>query len=93
MRFKELLHAPDQASTSVGAEARRRLGRNDQVSPHLIPLLRNPTTVNIPAPIPGETDISPLGDDLAPMRGIMFGVVLSAPLWAVIAGVVWVVLR
>lgn len=93
MRFKELLQAPEQASTPAGAKARRRLGRNDQVSPHLIPLLRNPATVDIPELLPSKTGILSLDDDLAPMRGIIFGVVLSIPLWAGIAGAVWVVLR
>ena len=93
MRLKEPLHAPEQAYTPAGAKARRRLGRNDQVSPHLIPLLRNAATVDVPALLPGEAGVLSLDDDLAPMRGIIFGVVLSVPLWTGIAGVVWVLLH
>jgi len=93
MRFKELLQTAEQASTPAEIKGCRRLGRNDQVSPHLIPLLRDPAALDIPAPPPCETEAPPLDDHLAPIRGIIFGLVLSVPLWAVIAGAVWAVLR
>ncbi len=93
MRFKELLQTAEQASTPAEIKDRRRLGRNDQVNPYLIPLLRDPTAVDIPAPPPCETEALPLSDQLAPARGIAFGLVLSVPLWAVVAGAVWAVLR
>jgi len=93
MRLKELLQTAEQASTPAEIKGRRRLGRNDKVSPHLIPLLRDPAAVDIPAPPLCETETPPLSDQLAPARGIAFGLVLSVPLWAVIAGAVWAVLR
>lgn len=93
MRFKESLHTAEQAFTPTETTGRRRLGRTDRVSPHLIPLLRDPATVGIPAPPPCETEAPPLNDELASARGIAFGLVLSVPLWAVIAGAVWAVLR
>ena len=79
--------------TGSKIKGRRRPGRNDQASPHLIALLRSPATADIPMPPSGELDTPPLGDDLMPARGIIFGLALSVPLWAGIAGVVWAVLR
>ena len=93
MRFKELLQTGKQASTPAEIKDRRRLGRNYQVNPHLIPLLRNAAAVDIPAPSPCETEALPLSDQLAPARGIAFGLMLSVPLWAVVAGAVWAILR
>ncbi len=93
MRFTELLQTAEQVSPPAEIKSRRRPGRNDQASPHLIPLLRSPATADIPMPPFGELDTPPLGDDLAPVRGIIFGLALSVPLWAGIAGVVWAVLR
>ena len=92
MRFKELLQAAEQVPTPAQVKDRRRLGRSDHVDPHLIPLLRNPATKNIATPSPDEVNASPpLEDDLTPIQGIIFGVVSSVPLWAVIVGVAWVV--
>jgi len=93
MQFKELLQTAERASTPAEIKSRRRLGRNDQVSPHLIPLLRDPAAIDILAPPPCETEAPPPSDQLAPARGIAFGLVLCVPLWAVIAGAVWAVLR
>ena len=93
MLLKELPQTDEQAPTPAEIKNRRRLGRNDQVSPHLILLLRDPAAVGIPAPPPYETETLPLSDQLAPARGIAFGLVLSVPLWAVVAGAVWAVLR
>ncbi len=93
MRYKELFRTGEQASTLAGTKSRRRPGRNDQVSPHLIPLLRNPATTGIPTPLPDEADTSPLEDDLAAAKGIMFGLAMSVPLWAGIGGIMWTVLR
>jgi len=93
MQFKELLQTAERASTPAGIKGRRRPGRNDQVSPHLIPLLRDSAAVDTPAPPPYEREAPLLNDQLAPARGIAFGLALSVPLWAVIAGAVWAVLR
>ena len=94
MRFQEPTQAIEQASTPVAIKDRRRPGRNDQVSSHLIPLLRNPEAASIPAPSPGEVGTLPLGgDDLAPARGIIVGLMVSVPLWAGIVGIMRVALR
>ena len=94
MRFEELMQVIEQASTLMAIKDRRRPGRSDQASPHLIALLRNPEAANIPAPSPGEVDAPPLGsDDLASARGIVVGLVLSVPLWAGIVGVMRAALR
>ena len=93
MPFAELLQTPEQIAAPAGIDPRRHPGRNDQVSPYLIPLLRNPATMEIPAPLPGEMDTTFPCDDLAAMRGIIFGLVLSVPLWASVAGALWAVLH
>lgn len=93
MRFKELLRPAEQAPAPVEIKGRRRPGRNEQVSPHLIPLLRNPATVDIPAPLPVEIDPLPLGQDRAFIKGILVALALSVPLWAGIIGAVRAVLR
>jgi hypothetical protein len=71
--------------------SRRRPGRRDDVHPALIPLLRGTVSPNSDA----EADIiadAPLAaesmeaekDGLAPARGIIFGIALSVPIWAVL---------
>jgi len=91
MRFRELLRAAEQVPTLARVKDRRRPGRIDQVAPHLVPLLRNPATVDIPTLSPGEVNASPLKGDLTPLQGITLDIVSSVPLWAVIVGVGWVV--
>ena len=93
MRFKEFPQTAEQASNPAGIKGRRRPGRNDQVSPHLIPLLRDPAAVDILALPLCEAEAPLLDDPLALARGIVFGLALSVPLWAIIAGAIWVVLR
>ena len=92
MQLKEPFQTAEPASTAVAAKDRRRPWRNDQVSAHLIPLLRNPEadTLTLPA---GDADPPPPGDDLRPARGIIVGSLLSLPLWAGIAAVVRAALR
>ena len=55
--FEEPRQAAEQASTPAEIEERRRPGRNDHVSPPLIPLLRNPA--------------APTGDDWAPVIDVI----------------------
>lgn len=88
MHFKELPQATGQVSTLTKIRTRRRPGRKTQVNQHLIPLLRDPTTVDIPEPV-GELDVPSLIDGLAPIQGIIVALVLSVPLWGGIAGVLW----
>ena len=89
MRFTELLRAAEQVPTLAQVKDRRRPRRSNQVDPHLLPLLRDPAMVDIPVPSPGELDAPPLEDDLTPAQGIIFDIVSSMPLWAVVVGVTW----
>jgi hypothetical protein len=70
--------------------SRRRPGRREEAHPSLIPLLRGTA-----GPIPDDTTVIadlpaiPMGleteeDPLAPAWGIIFGVALSVPIWAVL---------
>jgi hypothetical protein len=67
---------------------RRRPGRKD-VSPELIPLLRTPTqgSPNDVGMTVEEADFVSDPDDDAgrPARGILFAILLSLPIWSVIA--------
>jgi len=94
MRFRELLRPAEQILPSAPVADRRRPGRNNQVSPPLIPLLRNPATPDILVPLPGKVDAPSSRDDLVPVRGIIFSLALSVPLWICVAGMIaWAVLR
>ena len=92
MQLKEPVQTVEPASTGPATKDRRRPRRNDQVSAHLIPLLRNPAadTLTLPA---DNVDPPPPNDDLRPARGIIVGSLLSLPLWAGIAAAVRAVLR
>lgn len=92
MQFKESPQATGQVSTLAGIVTHRRPGRKAQVNPHLIPLLRSPTAMDIPAPI-GGVDVPPLKDDLSPIRGVTYSLILSIPLWGGVAGALWEMLR
>lgn len=92
MQFKESPQATGQVSTLARIITRRRPGRKVQVNPHLIPLLRSPTTMDISGPIRG-VDVPPLKDDLSPIRGVAYSLILSIPLWGGVAGALWEVLR
>lgn len=79
--------APDAGEVKTD---RRRPGRPEHVSPHLIPLLRNATGLEIPpddVPIVDHTR-----DDRGPAKGLMAGLGLALPLWVLIAlGIWWLV--
>lgn len=87
MWFKEHLQTAEQTSNVLESKDRRRPGRNDQVSSHLIPLLRSSAMVDTSLPSLDEVDAPLLTDDLMPARGITIGMMLSLLLWAVIIGV------
>lgn len=97
MRFKELLRPAEQFSPPTKVKDRRRPGRNDQVSPHLISLLRNPARVDLAAPLPDKLGAPLARDDLAHLKGIplfsAISLVLGMPFWAWIGGIVRTVLR
>ena len=84
---------PDLAPAPVVSAAskdRRRPGRPDQASPHLIPLLRT-TEIEAAAASDAEGGLA-FEDALAPAKGIAAGLLLSVPVWAVIGMIVWEVL-
>ena len=85
-------HAVAVAPAAV-LDSRRRPGRTEQVNPHLIPLLRSPATMEIPAPLSTAEDARLFGDDLSAARGIGIGLVLAVPAWAAIGWVAWALLR
>jgi len=83
----------DAVAATDGGEVktdRRRPGRPENVSPHLVPLLRNAAAVEIPpddAPVADRTR-----DDLGPAKGILTGLGLAIPLWGLIGlGIWWLV--
>ena len=61
---------------------RRRPGRIESVSPHLLPLLRDGAARS---PDHGEHQ----QNDLTPVVGIAIGVLISIPIWALIVWVTW----
>ena len=62
---------------------RRRPGRLQSVSPGLIAILRHPTVLDDPS---GKVP------DLGATRGIILGILLAVPLWAIIVvGILWAV--
>ena len=69
-----------------GVIERRRPGRIETISAHLIPLFRRPAPTAKITQVSHETEPR---DDLAPARGIAFGVVLAIPLWALIGFAAW----
>lgn len=80
MGFEEPLQAAGQVFTPDEIEERRRPGRNDHVSPPLIPLLRNP--------------VAPSGDDWAPVIDVTFDLTLDVmSFWTGIAETLWGVRR
>ena len=81
--------APTPA-VSVASKDRRRPGRSDHASPHLIPLLR--TTEIEEAAVSDAADELPFENALEPVQGLALGLALSVPLWAAIGGIAWVVL-
>lgn len=93
MRFKELLQAAEKISILAEIRNRRRPGRDNQVNPHLIIMLRNPTAMDVPTAPLSKVDTQCLQDDLAPTKGVVFALVLSAPLWAIISTIIWIVVR
>ena len=78
--FEEPRQAAEQVSNPDEIEERRRPGRNDHVSPPLIPLLRNP--------------VAPLGNDWAPVIDATFDLALEVmTFWTGMAETIWAVRR
>ncbi|HEX3573810.1 MAG TPA: hypothetical protein VHU42_04340 [Rhodopila sp.] len=78
------------ADADVGF-SRRRPGRIENVHPALIPLLRGKAGIHFADESPFIADapvehasMEQQKDALAPARGILFGIALSIPIWAVL---------
>lgn len=85
---------PSAEQTPTSAKiTRRRPGRNEQVSPHLINLLRNLTVSGSSVQPYNEWDAPASHDDLTAVRGIAFSLVLCILFWAGVSGAAWVVLH
>lgn len=81
------------ATTPIGTAVpdRRRSGRSIQVSPYLIPLLRDTANAEIVPASPALTDASDLAGDLAPIVGIIVSAGLSLTLWTILIRVgLWI---
>ena len=74
-------------------DGRRRPGRFEQVNPHLVPLLRNPASAEIPVLPPSIAGARSSNEDLTIARGFGIGLLLAVPTWAAIGLVTWAVLR
>ena len=77
--------APDGVDADTASD-RRRPGRTE-VSPDLLPLLRNPAGAEIPLDEPHVSGDA--RDDLGAAKGLVIGVLLAVPLWCLIAAAIW----
>jgi hypothetical protein len=69
---------------------RRRSGRRDYESAHLIALLRDQPAITNPATAEVETFPKVLSvDDLSSARGILIGLPIAAAMWAVAFSGIW----
>lgn len=86
-------HPLAEQTSTPAKTTRRRPGRNEQVSPRLIALLRNPTVSNILTDLPENQCAFASHDDLKAIRGIFFSLVLCVLLWAGAIGIAWLILH
>jgi len=77
--------APGAVATPSAVQDRRRPGRAEDVSSALLPLLRDPVQCV-------DTDLDIDTDPLAPARGVVFGLLLSVLVWALVGLGVWLIL-
>ena len=74
------------APESAVVQNRRRPGRPAQVSPHLIPILRDAANADIPPSTSAIEDAPDLAGDLAPVVGIIVASMLSLAIWTIAIG-------
>ncbi len=72
---------------------RRRPGRVDYRHPHLIRLLRSGASPDGKEETTASIDLDPKLErepsEFAPIRGMVIGIGFSAPCWAALVGVMW----
>lgn len=91
--------AEGQTAPTETLVERRRPGRVEYVNPHVIALLRAPTALDPGASVEISGAAEDLvtadddGDNLAPAKGILAGLLLALPLWALIGAGAWFFLR
>jgi len=90
--------AEGQTTATSTLVERRRPGRVEFINPHVIALLRNPTTGDPDTSAEFSEPLEDLGtsednDNLAPAKGILAGVLLALPFWALIGAGAWFLLR
>lgn len=78
---------------------RRRPDRVEYDNPHAIAIMRDPTALDPAASADISVPFENLGaesddnDNLAPARGILTGLLLALPFWALIGAGAWFLLR
>jgi len=91
--------AEDQTTPTQTLVERRRPGRVEFTNPHVVAMLRDPTALDPAAAAEISGPVEDLGttsdgyDSLASARGIVTGVLLALPLWALIGAGAWFLLR
>jgi hypothetical protein len=74
--------AESKSAPSGSATDRRRPGRVDYINPDFIVLLRQPAGAE-------PAEFGEQRDDLAPIKGILFGLLLAIPVWMLIGLAIW----
>src|SRR6185437_13990826 len=85
--------SPSATPDAPAPADRRRPGRPETVSPELIPLLRDPASVEVPehdAHLHAPRNVR--RDDMGPARGLAVALLLALPFWCVVIGLWWMAL-
>lgn len=92
MIITEFIQATKQTPTFAGMK-NHHLEPDGQISLHPCPLACNPITADVSVLLVGKVDAPPPYNNLKSIRSIIFSVMLSVPLWAGIAAIVWAMLH
>lgn len=79
----------ERVADRLTTNERRRPRRAENVSPHLVPLLRGLRPEQDIDPPPAYADGRTAGGDLSPACGIMVAIGASALVWAALGSVLW----
>jgi len=90
--------AEGQTTATPTLVERRRPGRVEFTNPHVLALLRDPTAGDPGTSAEISEQLEDLGtseddDNLAPAKGILTGLLLALPFWALIGAGAWFLLR